>query len=188
MKKQKLSVKFIDSNVGDILKAKYKKEGGSQCSLCAKLKKAIMVKYAKKHGFNKIATAHHCDDAIETLFMNMINEGKLATFNAVSYLDRNDIYLIRPFILANEHDITSVVKQLKIPIITNSCPNEFTTQRAKIKNMLSNVFYKSNDFKASQLNFRSLLLNGAGANLWFDNKQKKKDLTKKLKTIKHMAD
>jgi hypothetical protein len=48
LKKQKLSVKFINSNVGAILKDKYKKSGGSQCSLCAKLKKAIMVKHALK--------------------------------------------------------------------------------------------------------------------------------------------
>jgi tRNA(Ile)-lysidine synthase TilS/MesJ len=95
----------------------------------------------------------------------MINEAKIATFNPVSYLDRNDLYLIRPFILAYENDTKALVKKLNIPVIVGACPNEFTTQRAKIKALLQKSFYQSNDFKASLLNFRNMLLNGKGCNL-----------------------
>lgn len=62
-----------------------------QCSLCSKMKKAILIEEAKKLGCNKVAMGHHADDAIETFFMNLINEGRIATFKPKMYLDRTDI-------------------------------------------------------------------------------------------------
>ena len=61
------------------------------CSICSKMKKAIINKVAHKLGCNKVAFAHHRDDAIETLFMNMLNESRIATIKPISYLDRNKI-------------------------------------------------------------------------------------------------
>ena len=40
------------------------------CSICSKMKKAIINKYANKIKANKVSFAHHLDDAIETLFLN----------------------------------------------------------------------------------------------------------------------
>jgi tRNA(Ile)-lysidine synthase TilS/MesJ len=133
--------------------------------LCSKLKKAILVKHAKKMKVNKIATGHHIDDAIETLFMNMINEGRISVFSANNYLDRNKIHLIRPFCLIKENHIKKVSKQLKIPTIENSCPNEHDTQRSYMKDFLYTNFYKNPRFKASEHNFQVALLNGNQSNL-----------------------
>jgi tRNA(Ile)-lysidine synthase TilS/MesJ len=124
-----------------------------------------MVKEARKLGFNKIATGHHIDDAIETLFMNMINEGRISTFSPITFFDRNDIHLIRPFCLLKEEMTIKVAKKLKIPIIKNSCPNETTTQRNDIKKMLDQVFYKNTKFKYSYKNFQVALLNSKQSNL-----------------------
>jgi tRNA(Ile)-lysidine synthase TilS/MesJ len=165
LKDNKLKVKFINSNVGDALKAKLSRTGKVQCSLCAKLKKAIMVKEAKKMGINKLATGHHIDDAIETFFMNMINEGRLATFMPDNFFDRNDIHLIRPFILIKESDTIAISKKLKIPVIKNSCPNEVTTQRQYVKDFINSNFYTNPRFKASLRNFQVALLNGKQSQL-----------------------
>ncbi|GHU32794.1 hypothetical protein FACS1894166_06850 [Bacilli bacterium] len=160
-----MQVKFIQSTVGDALKAHKSKKGKVQCSLCAKLKKAIMVKEAKKLKINKLATGHHIDDAIETFFMNMINEGRLNTFSPDTFFDRNGIHLIRPFILVKEEVTRAITKQMKIPVIVGSCPNEFSTQRMDIKNMLEKQFYKNQQFKASYHNFQVMLLNGKQSSL-----------------------
>ena len=42
------------------------------CSLCSRLRKGIIADNAVKINFNKIALGHHLDDAVNTLFMNMI--------------------------------------------------------------------------------------------------------------------
>lgn len=179
LKQNKLNVKFVESDIGDILKAKVKK-GLVQCSLCAKLKKAILVKEAKKIGAKIIATGHHADDAIETLFLNMIHEGRIATFSPYIYFDRSNTYLIRPFILLREKDIIKEAKKQKIPVIENSCPRETNTERIFIKKFLETNFYKNKIFNMSYNNFLVALLNGKQSTLWFDNKSKKKDLIKKL--------
>jgi len=162
--KNDLKVNFIESNIGEILKAKKRKDKIA-CSLCAKLKKAIITKEAKKLGCNKIAFGHHIDDAIETLFMNMIGEGRIATFSPFIDFNRNQIELIRPFILTREEDITSAAKKYQIPIIKNACPLENLTRRTYIKNFLETNFYKNKNFKNCYINFQQSLLNGKQSNL-----------------------
>ena len=87
---QGIEFKVVDTHMGEILRNQIKK-GKIQCSLCSKMKKAILIDEAKKINCNKVAMGHHADDAIETFFMNMINEGRIATFKPKMYLDRSDI-------------------------------------------------------------------------------------------------
>jgi tRNA(Ile)-lysidine synthase TilS/MesJ len=76
--------------MGEILK-KNMKNNRLQCSLCSKMKKAILIDAARKYNCNKIAMGHHADDAIETMFLNLINEGRISTFKPKMYLDRSEI-------------------------------------------------------------------------------------------------
>jgi tRNA(Ile)-lysidine synthase TilS/MesJ len=165
LKEHNLSVDFIDSNIGEALKAKIDKHGRVQCSLCAKLKKAILVKHAKKQRINKLATGHHVDDAIETFFMNLINEGRIATFLPDNFFDRNGIHLIRPFILLKEDVMIALSKKMHIPVLNHMCPNETTTQRTYIKHLINKVFYQDKKLMASLKNFPIALLNGKQSQL-----------------------
>ena len=74
--------------VYDILKANTKPGKHIPCSICSRMKKAAMNNIAKDLGFNKVAFAHHSDDAIETLFMNMIHGGRVATFEPKMNLEK----------------------------------------------------------------------------------------------------
>ncbi len=176
LKSKKINFRLVESNMNEILLAK-KKKGVIQCSLCAKLKKAILVKEAKKLKCNKIAMAHHADDAIETLFMNMIHEGRIATFNPKNYFDRTDMTLIRPFCLIREQVIIKEAKKQKIPIIEKDCPIDGTTERTYMKGFLDENFYKNKKFSMSYENFLISLLNGKQSKLWFNNADNK-DLLK----------
>lgn len=176
-------IKFViaDTQMGEILRAQMKK-GKIQCSLCSKMKKAILIDEAKKLGCNKVAMGHHADDAIETFFMNMINEGRIATFKPKMYLDRSDIWFIRPFILARETDISWTAKKLSMPIVPCGCPMEGFTQRDSMKDFLSENFYKNKKWNASYKNFLVSLLNGKESNLWFNEEDTKNiDLLSQIK-------
>ena len=61
---------------------------------------------AKALGCNKIAFGHHFDDAVETLMLNLLNEGRIGCFSPVTFLDRKQITLIRPLIYTPEKMIT----------------------------------------------------------------------------------
>lgn len=66
------------------------------CSLCAKLRRGSLNTALTDLGIRKIALGHHYDDAIETLLMNLLFEGRIGCFQPVTYLDRTGITQIRP--------------------------------------------------------------------------------------------
>ena len=130
-----------DSLIADILKRNLNK-GRIECSLCSTLKKGAVIKAAKTLNCNKIAFGHHGDDAIETLFLNMIYGARVATFDAKMHLKREDVTFIRPLIYAFESDIKRACEELDIPKIKSGCPNDGNSQRQAIKEMLHDIYRK----------------------------------------------
>ncbi len=106
------------------------------CSICSKMKKAAINDVARKLNANKVAFAHHIDDAIETLFMNQIFNANPTTFAPKMLLDRSNITFIRPLIFLDEQTIIDTVKQLELPILKSGCPADKHTSREDIKKML----------------------------------------------------
>lgn len=101
------------------------------CSLCANMRRGALNSTAKKLGCNKVALGHHADDLIETFFLSMIYEGRLSTFQPVTYLSKADLSVIRPLIYVKEHEILSFSKDK--PILKNPCPVDKFTQREAVK-------------------------------------------------------
>ena len=107
------------------------------CALCSKMRKGALNNLAKKLGCNKVALGHHRDDAIDTLMLSLLYEGRLSTFAPKSYLDKMDLTLIRPMIMVKEMDIISYSKTL--PIVKSCCPANKTTKREYVKDLIKNV-------------------------------------------------
>ena len=158
------------SLVADILKRNLKNDK-IQCSLCSTLKKGAVIKAAKQLGCNKVAFGHHGDDAIETLLLNMIYGGKIATFDPKMHLTREDITFIRPFIYAFESDLKKALKELDLPKIKSGCPNDGYTQRQNIKELLHKIYHT---YPSAKENFLLSLHNKEQLNL-FDLKNNKFD-------------
>lgn len=109
------------------------------CSLCSKLRKGAFNEYIKDLGCNKLAYAHHKDDFIETFILSLFYEGRLNTFKPVTYLDRTNLYLIRPLIYINEKDIIGFSNRYNLPIFKNPCPADGYTKRQYAKDLLKNL-------------------------------------------------
>lgn len=163
-----------ESKIKDILELNKTNKGRIDCSLCSTLKKGAVINVAKKHGCNKVAFAHHADDAIETLLMNMIYGGRIATFDPKMYLDHSDTTFIRPFCLSFESDIAKTCKQLEIPIIKSGCPNDGYTKRQDIKELLHSIYH---EYPQAKENFLLSLYNKDKLNLYL-NKLDPKNLVK----------
>jgi len=151
-------------DVYKILKIQQKDADHLPCSICSRMKKAAINKTANELGFNKVAFAHHADDAIETLFMNEVFGGRIATFSPKMTLDRANIVFIRPFILLHETEISAAVKELKIPVQPSACPADKHTIREETKKLLHEVYLRHPYAKA---NFLSMLTNYDHAGTWF---------------------
>lgn len=133
------------------------------CSICSRMKKAAMNSIAKELSFNKVAFAHHRDDAIETLFMNEIYGGRMATFSPKMHLERSGIDFIRPLILASEKDIIKCAKEENLPILSSTCPADGHTSRQDVKDLLNKIYI---DFPIARENLSGMLTNFEKMDLW----------------------
>ena len=131
-----LTLKVVNAQeVYRILKIQQEKQGLKHlpCSICSRMKKAAINKVANELGFNKVAFAHHFDDAIETLLMNEIHGSRIATFSPKMHLENADIIFIRPLILAHEEEIRKLIKEENLPVLDSKCPADKHTTREDIK-------------------------------------------------------
>lgn len=153
----------IPSQIYKILQLHPNDDKTLKCSLCSKFKKGAVINAAKDLSCNKIAFAHHCDDAVETLLMNTIYGGKLATFVPKMYMSRSNTTFIRPLIYAYESDIINAINNNAIPIVKSTCPNDGFTQRQAMKNMLNDLYDK---YPSAKYNFLNMLSNTDQIELW----------------------
>lgn len=103
------------------------------CYTCAFFRRGATNRTAKEKGFNKVALAHHNDDAVETFFMNMMTTGQMSTFLPVTHLSRTGVTVLRPLLYYREYEIRSMVKKLGINPIKNPCPFDGHTKRQDVK-------------------------------------------------------
>lgn len=117
------------------------------CSLCAKLRRGSLNTALTERGIHKIALGHHYDDAIETLLMNLLFEGRIGCFQPVTYLDRTGITQIRPLLYCREDDIRRTVERLRLPVVHNPCPANGSTRRQEVKDMIHQLEGRYPDIK-----------------------------------------
>lgn len=149
------------TDIGPIIFDQRKEE--NPCSLCARMRRGALHDVAKELGCNKIALGHHLDDAIETFYMNLWNEGRIGTFSPVTYLSRKDVTMIRPLALAVESDVVAAVNQLKMPVVKSACPADGVTNRQNMKDFITEKCKTDPSFRAKSLNaFQKKDLDGWG--------------------------
>ncbi len=123
----------ISNIVFDIKKEK------NPCSLCAKLRKGAFNTVANEHECNKTAFGHHKDDAVNTMLLSLIYEGRFYSFAPVTELERTGLTLIRPLIYVNEADIKGYCNKNNIPVLKNPCPADGETKRQYIKDLAAQI-------------------------------------------------
>lgn len=127
-----------DTEIGDEAR---KREGEKvrekdPCFLCSWYRRKALFDVAQELGCNKIALGHHKDDLIETMLMNLIFQGSIATIPPLLQMEKMPIQMIRPLCLIEEKDLiryaelSGYQKQIKL------CPLEKASNRAVIKELL----------------------------------------------------
>lgn len=163
MKKNDIEFIHYPTNIYEILKLNPDNHGNIQCSLCSKLKKGAIVQAAKENNCTKTAFAHHADDAVETLFMNMIYGGRINTFKPAMYLSNQKMHFIRPFVYCFESDIISACESAQLPIVKSTCPNDGFTKRQDTKELLQQIYQT---YPNAKKNFLKSLTNIEQLNIW----------------------
>jgi len=128
---------FRDSDIGPIV-FEHRREP-NPCSLCARMRRAMLNDWALAQGCNKLALGHHAGDVTETLLMNLLYNGRLGTFSPITHLDRSGITQIRPLVFAKESQIVSAAQRLQAPVLKNPCPASGNTKREEIKQLMATL-------------------------------------------------
>ena len=136
------------------------------CSLCAKMRRGALNDLAKECGCNKVALGHHRDDALETLLLCLLHEGRIHTFHPKSYLSKADLTVIRPMVYLPEKHIIHVAREMQLPIIPSPCPANGATEREEMKYLLDSLCKLYPNAREMML---SALQNEAQYGLWNKN-------------------
>ena len=165
---ESLGLKLVvkdSKEVYEILSIQKEKQGLKHlpCSICSRMKKAAINKVAIELGYNKVAFAHHADDAIETLLMNEIYGSRIATFSPKMHLENDNIDFIRPFLLVREKDIKQFIKEENINVVGSSCPADKNTTREDIKTLLNDIYRK---FPKAREDFVTMISNYEQEDIW----------------------
>ena len=167
LEERKIPYTILNKDTYSIVKEKIP-EGQTYCSLCSRLRRGIIYRYAEEHGFNKIALGHHRDDLIRTLLMSMFYNGEIRSMPPKLLSDDKKNIIIRPFCYVQEKDIIEYATAQAYPIIPcNLCGSQENLMRKKVGKLIdelakdnpkvpSNLLHALQSVKPSQLMDSSL--------------------------------
>jgi tRNA 2-thiocytidine biosynthesis protein TtcA len=159
---RKFSYEILNRDTYSIVKAKIP-EGQTYCSLCSRLRRGIIYRYAEEKGFNKIALGHHRDDLIRTLLMSILYNGEIRSMPPKLLSDNKKNIIIRPLAYCQEKDISIFATEMAFPIIPCTlCGSQENLMRKRVKNLIdqlaqenpkvpSNILHALSSIKPSQL-------------------------------------
>lgn len=118
------------------------------CSLCSKMRRGALNDAVLARGCGKLALGHHFDDAVETFLMSLLFEGRLNCFKPVTYMSRAGVTQIRPMLYVGEGSVESLVRELHLPVVPTTCPEDKTSKRREIKDLMTSLSADYPDLKS----------------------------------------
>jgi len=134
---------IVETQIFDVAQDKIR-ANSSFCSFFSRMRRGALYTYALEHGYQKLALAHHLDDAVESFFMNFSYNGTLRSMPPI-YKAENGLEVIRPLIAVRERQLIDCAKETGMPVVGDeACPAmrfdvKMPVARAQTKAMLAQM-------------------------------------------------
>ena len=140
------------TNIGEVIDDKLESDD-TPCSLCARLRRGVLLRLAKQVGATKIALGHHLDDFVETVLLNLFFSGTIKAIPPRILADKGGQVVIRPLMYVTEAEAAAYAKENALPIIGCCCPacGDLGLQRQRVKRMLMELEREHPGVKASMI-------------------------------------
>jgi tRNA 2-thiocytidine biosynthesis protein TtcA len=139
MKREGFDFTLIQEDTYSIVTDKIER-GKTYCSLCSRLRRAILYRVAKELGCRKIALGHHRDDLLQTLLLNLLFAGQLGSMPPRLLADEGAHVVIRPLAYCAEEDIRDFARLLEFPILPcDLCGSQEHLQRKKVGRLIDGL-------------------------------------------------
>lgn len=111
----------------------------NHCFLCSWYRRKALFDAARELGCNKLALGHHKDDIVETLLMNLIYQGAVATIAPMMQMEKMPLQVIRPLCLIEERDLREYARLREYPQVPKLCPYEHDSSRSEVKKLVTQL-------------------------------------------------
>jgi len=140
------------TSIGAVIDDKLEADA-TPCSLCARLRRGVLYRWATRVGASKIALGHHLDDFVETLLLNLFFAGSLKAMPARLVSDNKAHVVIRPLVYVTEAEARAYARENELPIIGCCCPacGDLSLQRQRVKRLILELEREHPNVKASML-------------------------------------
>src|SRR5665647_255905 len=117
------------------------------CFLCSRLRRKRIFEIADEKGCNKIAFAHHRDDIIETLLINMFYGREISTMMPNQSIFGGKLHIIRPLAYLREDLVKKYSRERQFPAVKNACPSSENSKRIYVKKLLNELELDNPDIR-----------------------------------------
>lgn len=156
----KLDVPFhlVKTSIGQVAL-----ETDGRCNICSHLRRGAMNRFAVEHNYNKVALAHHHDDAVETFLMSILYSGQIRTFLPRTLLDETGLEVIRPLVYLREGEIRKTAELTEFTPVASPCPLNCHTQRQRVKELIRDL---NKEHRWVYTNLAAAMRQGHSLELW----------------------
>ncbi len=133
------------TEIGLLAHSDYNKK--NPCFLCSRLRRKRIFEIAAEKGCNKIAFAHHKDDIIETLLLNMFYGREISTMVPNQRIFGGKLHIIRPLAYLSEELVKKYSRERQFPSVKNMCPTSENSRRIYVKKLLNELERDNKDIR-----------------------------------------
>lgn len=117
----------------------------NRCYPCSRERRKTLLEVADRKGISQIALAHHTQDAVETLLLNMIYNGELSTLTPNQSVIQGRFSFVRPLYYLSKNQIENLAEVSGLPRRRTTCPYYRDSKREMIRNFLETIKEKNPD-------------------------------------------